>query len=86
MNVTQRTVWVSSKDQPAQVFCETCSDNFCEVCFAAQHRKGTRKRHASKPLSGPQEKRARVDGGAPASTLIENGDEVCSRTCCLNPM
>jgi hypothetical protein len=35
---------VDDADQPAQVFCESCSDNYCEVCFAAQHRKGTRKR------------------------------------------
>ncbi|KAI1796045.1 hypothetical protein LXA43DRAFT_650213 [Ganoderma leucocontextum] len=67
---------VECEDQPAQVFCEACSDNFCEVCFAAQHRKGTRKRHASKPLSGPQEKKAKVDHGAPAPIGVENGDEM----------
>ena len=74
----QRT---SVPDQPAQVFCETCSDNFCEVCFAAQHRKGSRKRHASKPLSGPQEKRAKVDEGAPPheNGKAVNGDEVRQR-------
>ncbi|KAI0722589.1 hypothetical protein C8Q76DRAFT_719284 [Earliella scabrosa] len=69
---------VECEDQPAQVFCETCSDNFCEVCFAAQHRKGSRKRHASKPLSGPQEKRAKVDEGAPPDEngKAVNGDEM----------
>ncbi|KAJ3572261.1 hypothetical protein NP233_g3203 [Leucocoprinus birnbaumii] len=41
---------IECEDQPAQVFCETCSDVYCEVCFAAQHRKGTRKRHAVRPL------------------------------------
>ncbi|KZP06726.1 hypothetical protein FIBSPDRAFT_763913 [Athelia psychrophila] len=41
---------IECEDQPAQVHCETCADNFCEVCFAAQHRKGTRRTHASKPL------------------------------------
>ena len=38
-------------DQPAQVFCEFCTDNFCDVCFAAQHRKGSRKQHKTKPLT-----------------------------------
>jgi hypothetical protein len=37
-------------DQPAEVLCETCSDPYCEVCFAAQHRKGSRKSHTVKPL------------------------------------
>jgi hypothetical protein len=46
-----------SEDQPAQVLCETCSDTYCEVCFAAQHRKGSRKRHAVKPLAGKKEKK-----------------------------
>jgi hypothetical protein len=32
-------------DQPAQLFCKNCSDNYCEVCFAEQHRKGSRKSH-----------------------------------------
>ncbi|KAH7923662.1 hypothetical protein BV22DRAFT_1036079 [Leucogyrophana mollusca] len=41
---------VECEDQPAQVVCDTCADNYCEVCFAAQHRKGSRKAHASRPL------------------------------------
>ncbi|KAG6850643.1 hypothetical protein H0H93_010835 [Arthromyces matolae] len=47
---------VECEDQPAQMFCETCSDVYCEVCFAAQHRKGSRKQHKSKPLSGHSKK------------------------------
>ncbi|KAG6861870.1 hypothetical protein C0995_011167 [Termitomyces sp. Mi166 len=43
---------IECEDQPAQVLCETCSDAYCEVCFAAQHRKGSRRQHKSKPLSG----------------------------------
>lgn len=38
-------------DQPAQLHCEACADDYCEVCFAAQHRKGSRKSHPAKPLS-----------------------------------
>ncbi|KAF8214028.1 hypothetical protein K438DRAFT_1660669 [Mycena galopus ATCC 62051] len=42
---------VECEDQPAEVRCETCADVFCEVCYAAQHRKGSRKLHVVKPLS-----------------------------------
>ncbi|KAH9942574.1 hypothetical protein B0H21DRAFT_824129 [Amylocystis lapponica] len=55
---------VECEDQPAQVYCETCLDNYCEVCFSSQHRKGTRKRHATKPLSGQREKKAKLQNGA----------------------
>ncbi|CCL99217.1 uncharacterized protein FIBRA_01232 [Fibroporia radiculosa] len=33
------------EDQPAQLLCETCTDRFCEVCFAVLHRKGARRAH-----------------------------------------
>ena len=32
-------------DQPSVVYCEQCSDDYCQVCFAHQHRKGNRKLH-----------------------------------------
>ncbi|TFK43820.1 hypothetical protein BDQ12DRAFT_196450 [Crucibulum laeve] len=62
---------VECEDQPAQVLCETCSDAYCEVCFAAQHRKGSRKRHAVKPLVG-QKKKAKTD--TEAAAVATNGD------------
>lgn len=73
-------------DQPAQLFCETCGDEFCEVCFSAQHRKGTRKRHATKPLEcARSEKKARVQEGAEGESTVpapgtqaSNGDAVRS--------
>lgn len=37
-------------DQPAQVLCDKCGDSYCEVCFAALHRKGTRRDHKARPL------------------------------------
>jgi hypothetical protein len=46
-----------NSDQPSVVFCEQCTDGFdmvyldyCEVCFAHQHRKGNRKKHTVKKL------------------------------------
>ena len=47
---------LSCVDQPAEVTCESCKDVYCEVCFAAQHRKGSRKQHKSSPLSNRPEK------------------------------
>ena len=48
-------------DQPAEVLCEICTDAYCEVCFAAQHRKGSRKQHTVKPLL-KKDKRAKTNG------------------------
>ena len=61
-------------DQPAEVLCETCSDPYCEVCFAAQHRKGSRKKHIVKPLKkGVTVKSVEVNGeatnGEPVSVM-----------------
>ncbi|KAL7282659.1 hypothetical protein ACG7TL_004132 [Trametes sanguinea] len=66
----------TAHENVAQGFCVECEgapewavDSFCEVCFAAQHRKGTRKRHATRPLSGPHEKKSKTDSqeAAPAT-------------------
>ncbi|KAJ3221316.1 hypothetical protein HK099_003599 [Clydaea vesicula] len=38
------------EDQPTQLFCEQCQDDFCDVCFQSIHRKGTRKKHTTKKL------------------------------------
>jgi hypothetical protein len=37
-------------DQPAEIACLQCQDVFCEVCFHATHRKGSRKGHSTTPL------------------------------------
>ncbi|KAG9017927.1 hypothetical protein FRB90_000156 [Tulasnella sp. 427] len=42
---------IISQDQPAEVICEACSDVYCQVCFQAQHRKGNRRSHKTKPLN-----------------------------------
>ncbi|EJT99740.1 hypothetical protein DACRYDRAFT_17365 [Dacryopinax primogenitus] len=53
---------VECEDQPAQVHCENCEDDYCEVCYHAQHRKGSRKRHASTPFDQPPAKRKKTAG------------------------
>ncbi|KAJ7771130.1 hypothetical protein DFH07DRAFT_242165 [Mycena maculata] len=52
---------IECEDQPAEVRCETCgNDIFCEVCYASQHRKGSRKEHVVKPLSGLEKSKPTV--------------------------
>jgi hypothetical protein len=50
LSFTCRLILTCCADQPAQLLCEVCTDIFCEVCFAALHRKGVRKNHQAKPL------------------------------------
>ena len=71
-------------DQPAQILCETCSDVYCEVCFAAQHRKGSRKLHTTRPVVlervGKREKKGNVasgdSSGAPTGSDDADADAV----------
>ncbi|KAJ2332281.1 hypothetical protein GGH92_008973, partial [Coemansia sp. RSA 2673] len=42
---------IECKDQQAQVYCEQCQEDFCEVCAGMIHRTGARRRHVLKPLS-----------------------------------
>ncbi|THH12268.1 hypothetical protein EW145_g116 [Phellinidium pouzarii] len=58
-------------DQPAQVHCEDCADDYCEVCFAAQHRKGTRQQHTQKPLDLKQGERKEM-----TTSQTKNVDEM----------
>jgi hypothetical protein len=63
-------------DQPAQLLCEACADIFCEVCFAALHRKGSRKHHTHKRLDFQLDQSAK-------STLNGNGCHKDSVRCFL---
>ncbi|KAJ7129260.1 hypothetical protein C8R44DRAFT_776297 [Mycena epipterygia] len=59
---------IECEDQPGEVVCETCGgDVFCEVCYAAQHRKGSRKLHVVKPLSGLQKAKPSSTTAQPAA-------------------
>ena len=42
---------VECGDQPATLYCEQCADDFCDVCFSHQHRKGSRQRHIVKKFA-----------------------------------
>ncbi|PPQ63131.1 hypothetical protein CVT24_005771 [Panaeolus cyanescens] len=62
---------VECEDQPADVLCETCADSYCEVCFAAQHRKGSRKSHVMRPL----EKTSPVTSSSTKATDLEGAED-----------
>ena len=63
-------------DQPAEVLCETCSDPYCEVCFASQHRKGSRKKHTVKPLAIKKGAKLEVNGEGTEAKASANGEPV----------
>ncbi|KAJ2083679.1 hypothetical protein H4R24_000637 [Coemansia sp. RSA 988] len=42
---------VECKDQKAQVFCEQCQEDFCDVCGGMIHRTGKRRQHNLKALN-----------------------------------
>ena len=71
-----KSFFVCLLDQPAEVLCETCSDPYCEVCFASQHRKGSRKKHIVKPLASKKGVKEEVNGEATAANASANGEQV----------
>ncbi|PAV21244.1 hypothetical protein PNOK_0387100 [Pyrrhoderma noxium] len=58
---------IECEDQPAQVQCKECNDKYCEVCFAALHRKGTRKQHSHEQFSTGSVKNNHIN-------VSQNGD------------
>ncbi|KAF9226868.1 hypothetical protein BS17DRAFT_776255 [Gyrodon lividus] len=62
---------VECEDQPAQMSCKECKDDYCEVCFAAQHRKGTRKMHVVTLLAGTSTKSVKKERNDTSSTTTD---------------
>merc|ERR1711974_308593 len=44
---------VECNDQPFTLLCVDCKDKFCEVCWKALHRKGSRAKHETKAEKSP---------------------------------
>ncbi|KAJ3416703.1 hypothetical protein HDV05_000533 [Chytridiales sp. JEL 0842] len=59
------------EDQPAVLSCDQCHDDYCQVCFHSQHRKGTRKRHTVKKLIVPADP---VNAPLPSNTAKSTSD------------
>jgi len=49
-NVMVEGLCIDCKDQEASVYCENCSEDFCEMCYAMLHRTGNRRNHKTKNL------------------------------------
>jgi B-box zinc finger len=41
---------VECEDTLATVLCVECGDNYCDLCFDSQHRKGARAKHTKQPF------------------------------------
>ena len=68
-------------DQPAQFSCKECEDEYCEVCFASQHRKGSRKKHTVTPISGSPKRADQAQNGTGTAAEGEGkSDEVFTST------
>ncbi|KAL4081405.1 hypothetical protein V8B97DRAFT_1863025 [Scleroderma yunnanense] len=67
---------IECEDQPAQLHCDGCQDDYCEVCFAAQHRKGTRRKHIAKPLVAMSQRNPKDDrtGESTDNEWEQNGE------------
>jgi len=66
-------------DQPAAVKCQNCEDTYCEVCFAAQHRKGSRKTHVAKPLHLSKAATITTNGEVSSTSEEDVVEELASR-------
>jgi len=80
MHITRITelriyLFPSCADQPAEVECQSCRDVYCEVCFAAQHRKGSRKLHSVQPLHTKKEEAVKTDDKPTSTGTKEDEDE-----------
>ncbi len=65
---------VECEDQPADVSCETCDEDFCEVCYVAQHKHGARSNHKHRKIAPPLSINAggadSKSGGAKSAELL----------------
>ena len=48
---------IECEDTHAVLYCASCQDNYCSLCFQAQHRKGTRKHHAFVTFENKQQQK-----------------------------
>eukprot|EP01095_Lingulamoeba_sp_RSL-Kostka_P009020 TRINITY_DN3077_c4_g2_i2.p1 TRINITY_DN3077_c4_g2~~TRINITY_DN3077_c4_g2_i2.p1 ORF type:complete len:632 (-),score=224.65 TRINITY_DN3077_c4_g2_i2:123-2018(-) len=46
--ISKNIYCIECLDHPMVYYCENCEDNFCQICFEAQHRKGNRAKHTVK--------------------------------------
>ncbi|KAJ4479180.1 hypothetical protein J3R30DRAFT_3475094 [Lentinula aciculospora] len=68
---------IECEDQPAEVFCENCADAYCDVCYSAQHRKGSRRLHKTREVKNtpkPVQEQVEAKGNEHQMDVIEDDD------------
>jgi UDP-N-acetylmuramoylalanine-D-glutamate ligase len=54
---------VECEDTVAKVSCVECGDNYCDLCFDSQHRKGARAKHTKEPCGDSAVTKRAADSG-----------------------
>eukprot|EP01091_Cochliopodium_minus_P018351 TRINITY_DN7420_c0_g1_i1.p1 TRINITY_DN7420_c0_g1~~TRINITY_DN7420_c0_g1_i1.p1 ORF type:complete len:552 (+),score=144.01 TRINITY_DN7420_c0_g1_i1:38-1693(+) len=60
---------VECTDQPAELYCNQCLDDYCEVCFLSQHKKGMRSKHTYQHLKKPKNEIQETQNNEPKITI-----------------
>ena len=64
---------IECTDQPANVFCENCEEDYCQVCFDLIHRTGKRRQHTRKSKLMSAEELDLADRRSIRSAISTNG-------------
>ncbi|KAG9304797.1 hypothetical protein G9A89_016827 [Geosiphon pyriformis] len=73
LTIPQEGLCVECRDQESSFYCEQCTEDFCEMCFAMLHRTGNRRKHTNKntrsdTLKVPSKKATKTSNSAHSST------------------
>ena len=63
---------VECADQPASLRCLSCADIYCDVCFAAMHKRGSRAAHKHEPYTEGEKMTKAVNAKASSSMSDED--------------
>ena len=63
---------VECADQPASLRCLSCADIYCDVCFAAMHKRGSRATHKHEPYTEGEKMTKAVNAKASSSMSDED--------------
>ena len=73
---------VECRDQPISGYCEQCQDDYCDVCFQAQHRRGKRATHKFLRAQVAATSSATASSSSTAATMdgVEDSESVDEET------
>lgn len=70
-----RHLCVECADQPASLRCLACEDIYCDVCFAAMHKRGSRATHKHQPYTEGEKLAKAVNAQAGSSSMSDEDDD-----------